>query len=280
MWWFPTALAFPVGLAVGSFLNVVIHRLPRDESLLRPPSHCPWCGRRLGFWDLIPLLSYLLLSGKCRYCRGRISPRYPIVEGLTGTLFSLLTWRFFPSGTLLAHLVVASALIAVAFIDIEHMLIPDILVLVVALAGVTSDVSQVVAGKRGMFSLPLHKLGLPFGLSIPNSVAGGLAGLVLFYIIAKLSSMAFRREAMGEGDVLLAGALGAYLGLGYNFLLFFVLAAVIGAVVGVAVAVLGRKGFSSAIPFGPMMASSAIIVALFGDRLVALYQTILYGAKV
>jgi len=255
---------------------VVIYRLPRNESLIRPPSRCPACGMRLGFWDLIPVLSYFLLRGRCRYCEARISPRYPVVEGLTGLLFSLLTWRYFPSPSLLAHLVVASALIAVALIDLEHMLIPDILVLVVAASGIVLDFGEILAGSRRMLPLPLYKFGLPFVLYLPHSVVGGVVGLAVFYVIARVSSWAFRKEAMGEGDVLLAGGLGAYLGPGLEFLLFFIIAALIGAVAGLAFASLRRKSLSTAIPFGPMMAASAIIVALLGERLVAslraLYQ--------
>jgi len=274
MGWLPPAMAFVVGLAVGSFLNVVIHRLPREESLLFPPSHCPSCKRRLGFWDLIPILSYLFLRGKCRYCGSKISARYPIVEGLAGVLFSLFTWRYFPSPVLLGHLAVVSALIAIAFIDLEHMLIPDVLMVVVAIAGVALDLGQIATGKKDMLTISLHKVGFPFMLAIPRSIAGGLLGLVLFYTIARASELAFKKEAMGEGDVLLAGALGAYLGPGYEFWAFFILAAVIGAAVGVAFAAVKGESLSTAIPFGPMMAASAIIVALFGKELVALLKIV------
>ena len=204
----------------------------------------------------------------------RISPRYPVVEGLTGALFSLLTWRYFPSLSLPAHLVVASALIAIALIDLEHMVIPDVLVIVVAAAGVALDVGEVLAGRRGMLAVPLYKLGAPFEAVVPRSVAGGVLGLAIFWLIARVSAFAFRKEAMGEGDVLLAGALGAYLGPGYEFLIFFVLAAIIGAAVGVVFAALRRKSLSAAIPFGPMMAASAIIVALLGEQLVGFVKTV------
>lgn len=185
-------------------------------------------------------------------------------------LFSFLTWRYFPSLALLAHLVVVSSLVAIAFIDLEHMLIPDVLVLLVGLSGLALDVGLCLAGEGQMLPLPLYKLGLPLEAKVPRSVAGAVLGLLLFFAIAKLGGLAFRKEAMGEGDVLLAGALGAYLGPGWKFLLFFLLAAIIGAAVGVAFALVRKKGLSTAVPFGPMMAASAIIVALLGDRLTAL----------
>src|SRR5215208_4861614 len=145
------------GLVVGSFLNVVIHRVPRRESIVWPSSHCPHCGEPIRPLDNVPLISYLLLRGRCRNCKGRISPRYPAVEGLTGLLFGAAAYEFGLSLALLPALVLIAVLIALAAIDLEHRLLPNVIVGPAALAGL---ILSILANPPGWWTYPLSAVGV------------------------------------------------------------------------------------------------------------------------
>lgn len=245
--WFPPLIIFVSGTVFGSFFNVVIHRLPRGESLVLPGSHCPHCGRAIRWWDNIPLVSFLLLGGRCRYCRRPISWRYPAVELVTGLLLTAAWLRFGPSGGWLAWLtasLLTLLLVPIFFIDLEHRLVPN----VITYPGIVAGLLLAAAGGR---------------LVNAAIVAAG-AGLV-FLAIALLS-----RGGMGGGDVKLAAMLGAFLGWP-DAAVGILLAFIGGAAVGVALIVAGLRTRKDAIPFGPALATGALIALYAADPLIRWY---------
>jgi leader peptidase (prepilin peptidase)/N-methyltransferase len=241
-----------LGAAVGSFLNVVIHRLPRGESIVKPRSRCTRCGTTLRTIDNVPLVSWLALRGRCRNCGTSISPRYPLVEALTAALFvAVALIRGVDSGLLL-ELPFAALLVAVAAIDLEHRIVPNRIVVPAAVFAIAA--AAVV--ERGQ---------LPELL-----IAGGVAFGALF-----LAALAYP-AGMGMGDVKLAGVMGLYLGAAVAPALFAAFAA--GA--GVGVALLAREGASArkrAVPFAPFLALGGLLGILAGPELVDLYQTRFLG---
>lgn len=252
--------AFLLGCAVGSFLNVCIYRLPRDRSVVSPPSHCPQCGARLRAVDLLPLVSFLALGRKCRFCGGVISWRYFIVELLTGVVFLLAWLACGESLRVIPCWIFTAVVIAVIFTDLDHMIIPDSLVLVGLAAAVLQEGMTVWSGEAPLLSVVVPGT----GLALPKAVAGGLVGLGLFVLIRAFSQLVFRREGMGLGDVKLAGAIGAMLGPGLA-LLSFGLAITAGAVLGVALLALRVRRRMEYLPFGPFLAAAALITLLLPD---------------
>jgi leader peptidase (prepilin peptidase)/N-methyltransferase len=244
-------VAILFGLVVGSFLNVVIHRVPRHESVVWPASHCPKCGESIRPLDNVPLLSYLLLRGRCRNCKEPISARYPAVEALTGLLFGAAASEFGVSLTLLPALVFISALIALAAIDLEHRLLPNVIVGPAALAGLALSI---LADPAGWWMYPLSAV----------AVAGALFGLALFY-----------PAGMGMGDVKMAGMLGAFLGT-YAALAVF-LGAILGALTGGLLMAAGKVKRRSALPFGSFMALGGVICLFGGPELWGLYMNLVWG---
>ena len=227
------AVAILVGLAVGSFLNVVIYRLPRGESLFFPGSHCPHCGHALSALDNVPLVAWLAQRGKCRYCGASVSVRYPLVEMLCGALFALAVAQYGVTLTALAACIFGALLIAIAFIDLDHLLVLD---------GTTLAGAAIGLG----FALAAHRLVL--------SLEGAAAGVVIFGAIYVLTG----RMGMGLGDVKLAGMLGTYLG--YPGILVAAIASfVIGAILAVPVLVTRRRARRDALPFGPFLVTAALL---------------------
>jgi leader peptidase (prepilin peptidase)/N-methyltransferase len=265
------ATVFALGCVVGSFLNVCIYRLPRDRSVVAPPSHCPQCGARLRAVDLVPLLSALVLGRKCRFCGGPIGWRYFIVEFITGAVF-VAAW-FACGETLLAlpYWLFASAIIAVVFTDLDHMIIPDGLVVAALAAAVLGETISVLSGQTPLLSVQVPGT----GLYVFRVVAGGVVGLVVFTGVRAFSQLLFRREGMGLGDVKLAGAIGAMLGPGLA-LLSFGLAVATGAVLGVALIALRVRRRMEYLPFGPFLAAASLVALLAREQLVsssrALYE--------
>jgi leader peptidase (prepilin peptidase) / N-methyltransferase len=244
-------LAALFGLAIGSFLNVCIYRIPNRGNIVNPPSHCPTCKEPIRPYDNIPLFSYFLLGGKCRSCGTRISYRYPLVEAITGLGFALLVHRFGITLPALLYLIFFSALLILAFIDLEHQVIPDVI------------------------TLPGIPLGLLLGLLLPEarlfSSAVGLAlGGGIFYLVAFLS-----RGGMGGGDIKLAAMIGSFLGW-QRLLLTIFLATLSGAVVGILLLALGLKGRKDPVPFGPFLALGATLSLLWGGRLIEWYGKLLH----
>jgi len=262
------AAVFILGASVGSFLNVCIYRLPRERSVVAPPSHCPQCGARLRAIDLVPLLSFLALGGKCRWCGGVIGWRYFAVELLTGVVF-VAAWIACGQGVqtispwiqTVPCWIFAAVIIAVVFTDLDHMIIPDSLVVAGVAAGALAEGISVWSGQA-----PLLSVAIPgTALALPKFVAGGLLGVAVFVVIRGFSQLLFRREGMGMGDVKLAGAIGAMLGPNLA-LLSFGLAIVAGAVLGVALLLLRVRRRMEYLPFGPFLAAAALVAMLAPEQ--------------
>jgi leader peptidase (prepilin peptidase)/N-methyltransferase len=238
--------AFAFGLCVGSFLNVVIARLPDGRSIVTPPSACRRCGTPIAWYDNVPVLSFLLLRARCRQCAGAISWRYPAVELATGILFALAVLSRGTGIDLAPALVLAAALVAVTGIDLDHQIIPD----VVTLPGIAA--------------------GLAFSLITghprwTDALIGVLVGGGLFFAIIVAS-----RGGMGGGDMKLAAMLGAFLG--WRSLLVAILAAVLaGGLLAIALLALGRRGRKDAVPFGPFLAMGGLLALFWGPPLIDWY---------
>ena len=272
-WLLYTAL-LSLGLVVGSFLNVVIHRLPimmesrwrrdccellevegekqdQELTLAVPNSHCPSCKAPIKAWQNIPVLSYLLLGGKCSNCGVSISLRYPTVELVTGLLTLSLAWFFPASYALLGAMLLTWSLVALTMIDVDHQLLPD-------------DIT-----------LPLMWLGLLFNLngtfvSLGDAVIGAMAGYLILWSVYWLFKLLTGKEGMGYGDFKLLAALGAWMG--WQALpLIILLSSLVGAVVGIALMLLKNRGKEIPIPFGPYLAAAGWIALLWGDTLTQAY---------
>jgi len=241
--------SFLFGLAVGSFLNVCIYRIPLKKSIVNPPSSCPQCGSRIRWYDNIPLFSYLLLLGRCRHCHTRISLRYPLVEFVVGLLSVVLFIRSGPTLQYLFLFLFTAALVAIAFIDLDHKIIPDVI------------------------SLPGILVGLAFsffpsaGNSPVEALIGAVGGAAFLLLVGMAFEKATGREGMGGGDVKLLGMIGAWMG--WKALPFIILlSSFTGAVIGGLSLAVSRQGMRSRIPFGPFLALGALIFLFFGDEIV------------
>jgi leader peptidase (prepilin peptidase) / N-methyltransferase len=238
----------PLGLVVGSFLNVVIHRVPLRRSVVWPASRCPACGERIRPQDNVPILSYLLLRGRCRSCKVRISPRYPLVEALTGALFAA-AYVFEPTVELFSSLVLICVLVVLAGIDLEHKLLPNV---VVGPAAVVGFALSFLESPERWWVYPVSAL----------AVAGGLLALAC-------------PGGMGMGDVKMGGMLGAFLG-PYAALAVF-LGALAGAITGGLLIATGRIPRRHALPFGVFMALGSIVALFVGPQLWGLYLNLVGG---
>lgn len=274
------ATAGLLGLIVGSFLNVVIHRLPRmleaewraqcaelagtpvaeggeRYNLLFPPSHCPSCRVPIKPWQNIPLLSFALLRGRCRHCRVRISWRYPLVEAAAGLLAALVIWTFGPTLAGAAGLVFAWTLLALSVIDLDTQLLPDAL------------------------TQPLIWLGLLVNLGgtltpLPSAVLGAVIGYLVLWSVYWAFRLLTGKEGMGYGDFKLLAAIGAWLG--WSMLPLVILASsFVGAVVGIAMMVLRRHARGAPMPFGPYLAAAGLIGLLWGAELTGRYLALFPG---
>ena len=242
----PAVFVFFFGLLIGSFLNVCIWRLPREESIIRPGSHCPACSTVLGARDLVPVLSWLFLRGKCRFCGVKISARYPAVELLTGGLFLVTYLHYGLTPGLVAALVFSSFMVAITFIDLDHQIILDGMLALLAICGLGL---QLWTGSVGWVSM----------------LIGAFVGGGLLLLLAILS-----RGGMGGGDVKFAAALGFWLGWP-GILLGLFLGFVLGGLISLLLLVTGLRGRKDFIPFGPFIAIGAWIALLYGRRILDWY---------
>jgi leader peptidase (prepilin peptidase)/N-methyltransferase len=249
------AALFIVGSILGSFFNVVIYRVPRGESIVRPPSACPACGTRLRARDNIPVFGYLLLRGKCRYCAAPISPRYPVVEVLSGVLPVLLFMRFGLAVPFLVYWPLSCVLLVLSFIDLDLRIIPD----KVTLPGIVA----------GIIVAPLVGL-----VGFWGSLLGVVVGGGTLYLIGVLGELFLKKESMGGGDVKLAAMLGAFMGWKLVLIALFV-AFFVGAVVGVITMARKPKNWDSSLPFGPFIAIGAVLALLWGESALAWYSSLL-----
>lgn len=272
--WFLIATTAVLGLLVGSFLNVVIHRLPivlerqwteqcqemlEQEpaspappfNLITPRSRCPHCGHAIGALENIPVLSYLVLRGRCKACGAAIRARYPVVELLTGVLSGLVVWQFGFSIQAAGALVLTWSLISLTVIDLDHKLLPDVITLPVLWLGLLLNIPETFA-------------------SLQDSVIGAAAGYLVLWSVFQAFKLLTGKEGMGYGDFKLLALLGAWLG--WQFLpLIVVLSSVVGAVVGIGLVLARGHDRSVPIPFGPYLAAAGWIALLWGGQLIDAY---------
>ncbi|MBC8414048.1 MAG: prepilin peptidase [Nitrospira sp.] len=256
--------SFILGLLVGSFLNVCIYRIPEGLSIVSPGSRCGHCGVPVKFYDNIPLVSYVLLRGRCRHCATGYSPRYFLIELLTGLLYTLVVYRFiFESPlVLLIYLVFVSALIVIFFIDIDHQIIPNS----ITLPGIP------MAILAGSFVLP-DPFNLAESLTWQNSVGGFLAGGGFFYTVAVVGRMILKKDAMGGGDIKMMAMVGGLLGWqGVIFTTF--IGSLLGSIFGVGIMIIKGREWSARIPFGPYLAMGSLISLLWGGRIWEWYKAL------
>ncbi|QAU33503.1 A24 family peptidase [Janthinobacterium sp. 17J80-10] len=272
------AVAGLIGLLVGSFLNVVIHRMPKmmqresdnyvaHESgkplphqdrydLVMPRSGCPHCGHAITAWENIPVISYLVLRGKCVACKAPISPRYPAVELLTGALSFFLVWHFGSGAAGLASVVFAWLLIAMTFIDADTQLLPDDLTYPLLWAGLLINL-------QGTF------------VPLTDAVIGAAAGYLVLWSVYWLFKLATGKEGMGYGDFKLLAALGAWLG--WKMLpAIILLSSVVGAIVGITLILLSKHGRENPMPFGPYLAAAGMIAMVYGNTITQAYLDYLF----
>ncbi len=259
----PCALIFVLGASIGSFLNVVVYRLPAGISLLSPPSRCPRCLTRLKPYDNVPVAGWVWLRGRCRYCRVAISPRYPLVELLSGLLFVALFLRFGWSLETPFYWGLISWLVALTLIDLDTLTLPNVLTMSGVCLGWVAQVCLALAADQTVIPALLA------------SVVASILGLWLFDGISILGAVVFGQTAMGGGDGKLAAMLGAWLGW-QGLLLTVLLASVLGAVGGVMGMSLGWLERRQHIPFGPFLAFGAGISLFFGNALVQGYLSLFF----
>jgi len=233
-----------VGAVVGSFLNVLIFRIPEGQSIVLPASHCLKCGHAIRVYDNIPIISYLILRGKCRDCDEKISVQYPVVEAITALISLLLFLKFGLSFKYLSSFVFTCALITITFIDLRHQIIPDI----ISLPGIPV-----------FFLLAVFFM----NLTIWESLLGILIGGGCLFAIAFLYEIITKREGMGGGDIKLLAMLGAFLGWKSLFFVLFV-SSLVGAVVGVSVMIIKGQDMKYAVPFGPFLSIAAVLYLFVG----------------
>ena len=237
--------AFIFGAAIGSFLNVCIFRLPAEKSILKPRSQCPYCQHPIRNCDNIPLISFIVLRGKCRDCGGKISWRYPLVELITAALALLLFLKFGLTLKFLTFFIFTAVLIVITFIDLDHQIIPDILTLP---------------------GIPIFFLAAIFLVKIPwmEALIGLLIGGGVLFAIAFVYELLTKREGMGGGDIKLLAMIGGFLG--WKSLIFILLfSSFSGAIVGITAMIIKKQDMKYAIPFGPFLSAAAVAYPFWGE---------------
>ena len=264
----PFVIIFILGAAVGSFLNVVVYRLPEGLSLLYPPSRCPRCKTRLKPYDNVPVLGWLWLKGRCRNCRLPIAARYPIVEFACACLFVSVYGLFGMSWATLGHWIFVCWLLALALIDLDTMTLPNRL---------TASGLVLGWGFQGWMSYSADPTLVNVVSGVAAAVGASIFGLWLFDLVGIAGSRAFGKAAMGGGDSKLAAMMAAWLGWP-GLLLATFLAAAMGAVMGGGAMALGVLGPKQHIPFGPYLALGAVLTMFYGQALISAYLAIFFPA--
>ncbi len=281
------AVTFAFALLVGSFLNVVIFRLPvmmerewREHcgelaktpvtvlpqgrfDLIMPRSQCPSCGKKITAWQNIPVLSYLMLGGRCANCKQAISSRYPLVELVTAVLVAIVAWRFGFGWEALMGITLTVALVPITMIDIDHQLIPDSIVLPLLWVGLTMSLAHPLPGAEVLFISP------------SNAIVGAMAGYLSLWSVYQLFRLITGKEGMGYGDFKLLAALGAWLGW-QQLPMIILLSAVVGVVVAIVPIVFRGRDRQVPIPFGPYLAAAGWISMLFGETIKGAYFDLMY----
>ncbi|MBA7495629.1 Prepilin peptidase PppA [subsurface metagenome] len=244
-------LIFILGLIVGSFSNVCIYRIPRNESIIYPASHCPKCRSNISPKDNIPLLSYILLKGRCRNCKSKISIQYPIVEFITGLIYLIIYLIYGLNIQSLIYIILSSALIIITFIDLNEQVIPE----VISLPGI-------VVGLILSFFVTY--------VSFINSALGIVIGGGIILVIRLAGSLIFKKESMGIGDIELAAMIGAFLGWRYIIMSLF-LGFFLGALAGIILILSKIKSREDVVPFGPFIVLGSFITLLWGEKIITWY---------
>lgn len=272
--YFIFTLVFVWGLAIGSFINVLIFRLPQGEDIVIKPSHCMTCGERIKFYDLIPVFSYIFLRGKCRHCGEKISIQYPLIELLTAismvAIYYIFGWIYTPGVyqtftptqiiTMIAMMVLVAMFIAVFFIDLKHYIIPNEIIIFGIAAGL------LFAVLKGFNYYNWHYN----WSSLQNAGSGFLVGGLVFFLIVIIGEWIMKAEAMGMGDVKLMAVIGLFLGLKLTVLSMF-MAFIIGSVVSLFLLATKIKGRKDQIPFGPFIVLGSTVAMLWGEQILRLY---------
>jgi leader peptidase (prepilin peptidase) / N-methyltransferase len=270
------AFSFLLGLAVGSFLNVCILRIPREESVVMPPSHCPACGARIKPYDNIPVVSWLVLRGRCRHCKAPISPQYPAVELLTGLLYLGCYLAFGLSVETLKWTVFAALMVVLTVTDLRERILPDVVNFTgLGLGLLLSLFTAPVDGTAAWLSGRVLGLSSPLPvLSLLDALIGAAAASGLLWIVAEGYFRLRGREGMGLGDVKMMAMAGAFLGL-QRALLTVLLGSLLGSLIGAAVIALRHKGRDFELPFGTFLGAGAILVVFFGSATLDWYRSFL-----
>ncbi|OGW40619.1 MAG: hypothetical protein A2Y97_05195 [Nitrospirae bacterium RBG_13_39_12] len=251
----PYIIVFLFGSIVGSFLNVCIYRIPRNLSIISPSSRCPSCNNTISPWDNIPILSYILLAGRCRACKAKIPFRYPLVELLNSIIYVLVLLRFGFGWHTLIYLFFCSALIVITFIDIDFQIIPDR----ITLSGIPIGI---ISGS--FFLMDPFLRNSPLG--IKSSLLGALIGFGFYYLVAEVGFRIFKKEAMGGGDIKLMAMIGGFLGWKGVILTTFI-GSLSGAVISILLMSFKGRAWGSIIPFGPYLALGAFITLFYGQEI-------------
>lgn len=242
-----------LGLVIGSFLNVCIYRIPMGESVILPPSHCPHCSHKLDFYDMVPILSYAILKGRCRYCKAKISPLYPMVEFLTALTFLFIFKKYDLSMISIKYMILASVSIVVSIIDFFTMNVYYVTLLpafVVAVFYILNDLSKII-----------------------NSVLGMILGYIIIKLIDKFGHMLFDKKGMGDGDAAFLGALGFILGLELTVVTIFT-AFITGGIFAAYIIIFKEKSKGDYMPFAPFLGIGAYLSALFGNEIIRFYVSL------
>ncbi|MBI4849478.1 MAG: prepilin peptidase [Nitrospirae bacterium] len=257
----PYIFIFILGAVIGSFLNVCIYRIPQGLSIVSPASRCPSCGAPIKFYDNIPILSYILLAGRCRSCKAKFSIRYPFVEFLNAALYVIALNRFGidPPWVLLVYCIFISSLVVIFFIDIDHQIIPNS----ITLPGIPL---AVILG-AAILPDPFFRSQM---LGIKSSVIGCFAGGGSFYLIAVIGKAILKKDAMGGGDIKMMAMVGGLLGWKGVILTTF-MGSLLGSIVGISLIALKGREWGSRIPFGPYLAAGALVSLFYGQDILMWY---------
>lgn len=260
-----TIFVFVLGTSIGSFLNVVVYRIPAGLSLVYPPSRCPHCLHQLGKTENIPVFGWLWLRGRCRWCRSPVSWRYPTVEAITGLLFLFIFWRFGFGLTTIGYWALLSWLLSLSLIDLDTMTLPNSLTSSALVVGLLFEIilGWQMGGWQGIANQ------LMFG------IGGAVLGIWLLWTISIFGTILLQKQAMGDADEKLMAAIGAWLGWKYVLVTSF-FACATGAIVGIGAIALGFLDRKQPMPFGPFISLGAILTIFWGNEILSNYLKLLF----
>ncbi|MBN3962006.1 A24 family peptidase [Nostoc sp. NMS8] len=264
-----SVMIFALGASIGSFLNVIVYRLPAGLSILWPPSRCPKCLNQLKAYDNVPVFGWISLKGRCRYCKSKISVRYPVVEGVTGIIFLLIFLVFQVSILTIGYWAFCSWLLALSLIDLDTMTLPNPLIKSGLVMGILFQMVVGFLPEASSVALVNHLM---------MAIVGAVLGLWLFEAIALLGSIAFGKTAMGAGDAKLAAMMGAWLGWKYLLLASFI-ACALGALIGSGAMMRSRQRLGQKMPFGPFLALGSVITLFSGEAILSSYLRLFFPAS-